>query len=200
LERIQKYQVLTFTLVFFFLFRFVETLIFYFLGQDTFLDELGLSIGFFLLVISVAYLVQWLVVTWVASKYTREKLKEKFYRHPVATVILSFLYITDLPYRLSESNLGSGLFRIINAFEIIIYYAFVSFLWWLLICWISEKIWEQQRFEWTWYKKFIDKIFIFLPPACKFILGLFVALLIFLLLFILFTVVFNYSGADLQNL
>lgn len=200
LKRIRKYQVLTFTLGFLFLFRFAGTLIFYFAGKSTFIEQFGLSIGFFLIAIPAAYLAQWLIATWVASKYTREKLKEKFYRHPIATIIFALLYVTDLPYRLSESDLGGGLFKMINAFEIIIYYAFLSFLWWLLICWISEKIWRKQKFEWGWYKKSIDKIFVFLPPLYKFILGLMVALLIFLLLFVLLAGVFNYSGADLQKL
>ena len=199
LGRIRKYQVLTFTLGFLFLFRFAGTLVFYFVGKSTFIEQFGLSIGFFLIAIPVAYLVQWLVATWVASKYTREKLKEKFYRHPLATIIFAVLYVTDLPYRLSESDLGGGLFKMINAFEIIIYYAFLSFLWWLLICWISEKIWKKQRFMWEWYKKVVDKIFVFLPPLYKFILGLMVALLIFLLLFVLMAGVFNYSGEDLQK-
>jgi len=200
LKRIRKYQVLTFTLAFLFLIRFAGTLIFYFAGQETFIDVFGLGIGFFLIAILAVYLAQWLVATWVASKFTRERLKEKFYRHPIATMIFVLLYVIDLPYRLSESDLSGGLFKMINAFEIIIYYAFLSFLWWLLICWISEKIWKKQKFEWLWYKKSIDKIFVFLPSVYKFILGLMVALLIFLLLFVLFARVFNYSGADLQKL
>jgi len=126
-------------------------------------------------------------------------VNDNFFRHPNATIIFAFLYVTDLPYRLSESDLGGGLFKMINAFEIIIYYAFLSFLWWLLICWISEKIWKKQRFMWEWYKKVVDKIFVFLPPLYKFILGLMVALLIFLLLFVLMAGVFNYSGEDLQK-
>lgn len=200
LKRIRKYQVITFTLAFLFLFRFVGTLIFYFAGQSTFIEQFEFSIGFFLIAIPVAYLVQWLIATWVASKHTREKLKEKFYRHPIATIIFALLYVTDLPYRLSESDLGGGLLKVINAFEIIIYYAFLSLLWWLLISWISKKVWKKQKFEWTWYKKSIDKIFVFLPPVYKFILGSMVALLIFLLLFVLLAGVFNYSGADIQKL
>ena len=76
----------------------------------------------FLIIIPAVYFLQWLIATWVASKYTQESLKEKFYRHPIATIILFISYITDLPYRLSESDLGGGLFKMINAFEIIIYY------------------------------------------------------------------------------
>jgi len=200
LKRIQKYQVLTFTLSFLFLYRFIGTLVFYFAEKETFIENYGLSIGVFLIIIPVVYFLQWLIVIWVASKYTQESLKEKFYRHPIATIILFILYLTDLPYRLSGSDLGIGLFKMINAFEIIIYYASISFLWWMLICWISKKIWRKQKFEWPWYKKIVDKFFIFLPPIYKFILGLMVALLIFLLLFVLFVGVFHYSGNDIQKL
>ena len=200
LKRIRKYQVLTFTLSFLFLYRFAGTLVFYFAGKETFIENYGLSVGIFLIIIPAVYFLQWLIVTWVASKYTQESLKEKFYRHPIATIILFISYITDLPYRLSGSDLGSGLFKMINAFEIIIYYASISFLWWMLICWISKKIWRKQKFEWPWYKKIVDKFFIFLPPIYKFILGLMVALLIFLLLFVLFVGVFHYSGNDIQKL
>ena len=200
LKRIQKYQVLTFTLSFLFLYRFIGTLVFYFAEKETFIENYGLSIGVFLIIIPVVYFLQWLIVIWVASKYTQESLKEKFYRHPIATIILFILYLTDLPYRLSGSDLGIGLFKMINAFEIIIYYASISFLLWMLICWISKKIWRKQKFEWPWYKKIVDKFFIFLPPIYKFILGLMVALLIFLLLFVLFVGVFHYSGNDIQKL
>ena len=200
LKRIQKYQVLTFTLSFLFLYRFIGTLVFYFAEKETFIENYGLSIGVFLIIIPVVYFLQWLIVIWVASKYTQESLKEKFYRHPIATIILFILYLTDLPYRLSGSDLGIGLFKTINAFEIIIYYASISFLLWMLICWISKKIWRKQKFEWPWYKKIVDKFFIFLPPIYKFILGLMVALLIFLLLFVLFVGVFHYSGNDIQKL
>lgn len=186
LKRIRKHQVLTFTLSFLFFYRFVGTLIFYFASKETFIKNYGLSIGIFLIIIPAVYFLQWLIATWVASKYTQESLKDKFYRHPIASIILFISYLTDLPYRLSESDLGGGFFKMINAFEIIIYYAFISFLWWMLVCWISKMVWRKQKFEWSWYKKIIDKIFVFLPPIYKLILGLIVALLIFLLLFVLF--------------
>lgn len=200
IERIKKYQVITFTLGFLFFYRFVGTLVFYFAGKETFLETYNLSIWFFIILIPAIYFIQWLIATWVGTKFTVQTLEEKFYRHPIATIIFSILYLTDLSYRLSESDLGGGLIKFINAFEIIIYYAFISFLWWLLICWISSKIWKKQRFQWNWYKKTIDKIFVFLPPIYKFILGLIVALLVFLILFLLITVVFHYSGSDLKNL
>lgn len=200
LKRIRKHQVLTFTLSFLFFYRFIGTLIFYFASKETFIKNYGLSIGIFLIIIPAVYFLQWLIATWIASKYTQESLKDKFYRHPIASIILFISYLTDLPYRLSESDLGGGFFKIINAFEIIIYYAFISFLWWMLVCWISKMVWRKQKFEWSWYKKIIDKIFVFLPPIYKLILGLIVALLIFLLLLVLFVGVFHYSGSDLKKL
>jgi len=200
IARIKKYQVITFTLGFLFFYRFVGTLIFYFVGKETFLEIYNLSIWFFIISIPVVYFIQWLIATWVASKFTIHTLKEKFYRHPVATIVFTILYLTDLPYRLSGSDLGGGLIKFINAFEIIIYYAFISFLWWLLICWISSKIWKKQRFQWNWYKKTIDKIFIILPLLYKFILGLIVALLLFIILFLLITKIFHYSGSDIMKL
>lgn len=200
LIRIRKYPVLTFTLVFLFIYRFGCTLIFYLAGQSAFIEKSGLNIRFFLIAFPATYLAQWLVATWVASKYTSERLKEKFYRHPIATIIFALLYIINLPFRLTAYNLGPGVFKMINAFEIIIFYAFLSFLWWLLICWISEKIWKQQKFEWTLYNEFIDRIFVLLPPLYKFILALMIALLIFLLIFEVLAAVFNYTGADLQKL
>lgn len=198
--RIKKYQVVTFTLGFLFFYRFAGTLIFYFVGKETFLETYNLSVWFFIIAIPVVYFIQWLIATWVASKFTSETLKEKFYHHPIATIIFIVLYLTDLPYRLSESNLGGGLIKFINAFEIVIYYAFISFLWWLLICWISSKIWKRQRFQWDWYKKTIDKIFIVIPLLYKFILGLIVTLLLFIILFLLITKIFHYSGSDIMKL
>ena len=198
--RIKKYQVISFTLVFLFFYRFVGTLIFYFADKKTFLETYNLSVWFLIIAIPVVYFIQWLIATWVASKFTSETLKEKFYHHPIATIVFIILYLTDLPYRLSGSDLGGGLIKFINAFEIIIYYAFISFLWWLLICWISSKIWKRQRFQWNWYKKTIDRIFIIIPPLYKFILSLIVALLLFIILFLLITKIFHYSGSDIMKL
>jgi len=135
-------------------------------------------------------------VVWVASRFTKETLKEKFIRHPIATIILFILYVTDLPYRLSRYSAGG----IVAIFETIVYYAFVSFLWWLLVCWISSKILKKHRFQWLWYRKSIEMVFVIMPSAYKFILGLIVALILFFVIFILITVVFKYSGQDLKML
>jgi len=196
LKRILKYQVITFTFGFLLLNQVVVFWVTCLTGEDSFLGKLSLKILFAAIGIPLIYFLQWLLVVWIASKFPREKLKEKFLRHPVATIILFVLYITDLPYRLSEYWGGN----IASIFEVIVYYAFISFLWWLLICWISDKIFKKQRFQWNWYRKIVDKIFVFIPPVYKFILGLIVALFVFLILFLLITIVFHYSGADLKNL
>lgn len=200
LKRLKKYQVLTFTLAFLFVYRFVGTLIFYFAGEETFLENSGLGIWFFLIAIPSAYFLQWIVATWVASKNPVKLLQEKFYHHPIATIIISVSFMVDLPYRIFPYESMSGLPWIINIFEVIIYYAFLSFLWWLLACWVSEKIWSGQKFKWGWYKKVIDIIFILLPPIYKSVLGIVFALLVFLLLFRIITNILNYSGSDLQKL
>lgn len=195
-KRIKKYQVITFTFGFLLLYQLTTFLIGYFADKDLFLERFGLNIWFWAIGIPVIYFLQWLLVVWVASKFTKETLKQKCFRHPIATIVLFILYITDLPYILAEYSGGS----IVIIFETIVYYAFVSFLWWLLICWISSKIFKRQRFQWNWYKKTIEKILVLMPIAYKIILGLIVALVLFFVIFILITVVFKYSGQDLKML
>mgnify|MGYP001077294364 CR=1 FL=1 len=196
IKRIKKYQVITFTFGFLLLYQLSTGLIGYFADKDLFLERFGLNIWFWVIGIPVVYFLQWLLVVWVASKFTKETLKQKFFRHPIATIILFILYVTDLPYRLSEYSAGG----IVTIFETIVYYAFVSFLWWLLICWISSKIFKKQRFQWFWYKKVVEQIFVFMPIAYKIILCLIVALILFFVIFILITLVFKYSGQDLKML
>jgi len=196
IKRIKTYQIITFTFGFLLLYRFTTCLIGYFTDKDLFLERFGLNIWFWVVGIPVIYFLQWLLVVCIASRFTKEALKEKFIRHPIATIILFILYVTDLPYRLSEYNAGG----IIVIFETIVYYAFVSFLWWLLVCWISSKIIKKHRFQWLWYRKSIEMVFVIMPIAYKFILGLIVALILFFVIFILITVVFKYSGQDLKTL
>jgi len=140
-----------------------------------------------------------LIVVWVASKLPSQKLNEMFHEHPIPTILFFALYVTDLPYRLSTSNLGTGIWKLTNAFEIIAYYAFVSFLWWLLICWISGKILKNRRFQWNWYKVVIDKMFVIIPVLYKIILGIIVASFIFLALFSFISLFLGYSGQDLKS-
>ena|ERR1700690_4419834 len=196
LKRIIKHQVITFTLGFLLLYQLSAVLISYFTDKQLFLEHFGLNIWILALSIPIIYFLQWLLVVWVASKFPEEKLKQLFLKHPIATIILLIVYITDLPSRLQEFG-GGG---IVPIFETIVYYAFVSFLWWLLICWISSKIFKKQSIQWHWYQKAIDIIFAFMPIVYKFILGSIVAIILFYVLFMLITVLFNYSGKDLKIL
>lgn len=196
IKRIKKYQVITFTFGFLLLYQLTTFLIAYFTDKNLFLEKFSLNIWFWVIILLLIYFLQWLLVVWVASKLPKEKLKQKFLKHPIATIILFIIYVTDLPYRLAGYS-GSG---IVTIFETIAYYAFISFLWWLLICWISSKIFKKQRFQWRWYQKVIEKIFIFMPIAYKIILGLIIAFILFFVIFILITVVFKYSGHDLKKL
>ena len=196
IARIKKFQVITFTFGFLLLNQVIVFWANYLTGKERLFESAGLDILLVLVGIPLIYFLQWLIVVWVASKFTKETLKEKFLRHPIATIILFILLITDLPYRLSGYWGGN----LASVFEVIVYYAFVSFLWWLLVCWISEKIFKKQKFQWNWYRKIVDKVFIIFPPLYKFTLGLLVALFIFIILFLLITLVFHYSGSDLKNL
>lgn len=195
IKKIKKYQVITLTFGFLLFNQFTSIMIAYFTNKDLFLEEFGLNIWFWAIGIPVVYFLQWLLVVWVASKFSKEKLKQKFLKHPIASIILFILYVTGLPYRLSEYG-GN----IIGIFETIIYYAFISFLWWLLVCWVSDKIFKKQKLQWHWYQKVIEKVFVLMPIAYKIILGLIIAFVLFFIIFILTTVVFKYSGQDIKAL
>ncbi len=193
-KRIKKYPLITFTIGFLLLGQLVAVLASYFADKSLFLERYGLNIWFWAIGIPVIYFLQWLLVVYVASKFPREKLKQKFFRHPIATIIMFLLFVTDLPYRLAEYGGGGGWF------ETILFYAFLDFLWWLLVCWISSKIFKKQRFQWKWYQKTIEKIFVILPIAYKIIFGLILTVIIIFIIFLLITVVFKYSGQDLKML
>lgn len=193
--KIKSYPIVIFTLSFLLLYRLFTILLGYFSDKKLFLESLGLNIWFWTISHTIIYFLQWLLVVWVASKLPKEKLKQKFLKHPIVTIILFILYITGLPYRLAEYGDGS-----INIFEIILFYTFVSFFWWLFGCWISSRIFKKQRFQWNWYQKIIENLFIGIPIVYKFILGVIIAIFIFRILFTLLTVVFKYSGQDLKIL
>lgn len=192
ITRIKKYKILTFTLFFILFTRFFGSLISYFTNKQ---------VSFWIIaLLPVIYFITWLIVVWIASKFTYDTLKEKFYCHPILTIVFFILFLIDLPSRLGGSDLGIGLIKTINVFEITLNYVFICFLLWILFCWISKKIWNNKKIKWIFYEKIIDKFFIFLPPIYKIILGLMVAEFIFVLLFALFSGLFNYSGGDLKKL
>lgn len=193
-KRIKKYPLITFTIGFLLLGQLVAVVASYFADRSLFVERYSLNIWFWAISIPIIYFLQWLLVVYVASKFPREKLKQKFFRHPITTITIFILFITDLPYRLAEYGGGGGWF------ETILFYAFTAFLWWLLVCWISSKIFKKQRFQWRWYQKIIEKIFVFLPIAYKIIFGLILTVIIFSIIFLLITVVFKYSGQDLKML
>jgi hypothetical protein len=129
-------------------------------------------------------------------KISKRKIETKILKTPDSNNYPFHFISYYLPYRLAEYS-GGG---IINIFETIVYYAFVSFLWWLLFCWISSKTLKKQKFQWLWYRKAIDIVFVMMPIAYKLILGLIVAMILFFVIFFLITVVFKYSGQDLKVL
>lgn len=194
-KRIKKHQVITFFFGFMLIFRFSTILMVYFADKDLFSEKFVINIWFWAIGIPIIYFLQWLLVVWVASKLPKEKLKQKFLRHPIATIVLFTLYVIDLPYRIAEY---SG--NVVNIFETIVYYAFTSFLLWLFICWISSKIFKKQKAPWRWYEKIIEKTFVFLSVVYKIIFGLIIAIILFFIIFFLITFVFKYSGQDLKKL
>lgn len=196
LKKIKKYQVISFTFGFLVCYHFTRILIAYFSDRSIFVEIFDFNIWFWLIGIPAFYYLQWLLVVWIASKFTKEKLKQKFLRHPIVTISLFILYVIDLPYRL----VGYGRGGIVIIFETIVYYAFISFLWWLLVCWISSKIFKKQRFQWSWYQNVIEKLTVLTPIAYKIILGLIVSFILFYILFVTISVIFKYSGQDLKLL
>jgi len=200
-QRVRKYQITTLTFVFITVYRLGLFSTLYLIDPETFVQVFRFDIWVFLVALPLVYFLGWLLVTWVASKHSVFSLKEKFYRHPIATIILSALYLWDLSFRISEYSLGPGFFNyMINTFELVVFYAFLSFLWWLAVCWFSEKLWRKQRFSFNWYQKTVDILFAVTPPLYKFVLGLIISLVVLVTLFVSLSSVLNYSGEDLLKL
>ena len=200
LDKIKNNQIITFTFAFLLVYRFITTLFSFLANRQLFLESFKLDIWFFIIAIPILYFFQWLVVIWVASRFPAQRLKDKFYKHPITAIGFLILYLIDLPYRLSKADLGVGIWKLTNAFETVVYYAFISFFWWLLICWISSKLWKHQKYQWTWYRVLIDKIFVVMPIIFKVVLGLIVASFLFIVLFGLISMLSGYSGQDLKSI
>lgn len=197
IKKISSHQTITFTFFFLFFYRFFSSLILYFNNKQEFIEEFHFDVWLLIIFLPIIYFLQWLLVIWVASKFTKETLKIRFFRHPILTIIFFVIYIVDLPLRLKDYSL----IYFVPTFETIMYYAFVSFFWWLLACWISSKVFKKnQETNWSWYKKIIDKVFDLAPTIYKITLGLIVSLILFTLIIYLFASIFQYSGEDLRIL
>lgn len=203
INRVKRYPIIIFTCIFLFLKSVIGTSLLYFHDQESFIETMEISFWGCILLSLVTYTLLWLLITWVASKFSSEKLKQKFYKHPIATITLSLLYLIGLPYQLSIYSSGSGLWKITSYFETIAYFAFVQVLWWLLVCKISRAIFKKQRYQWIWYKKIINNAFQIIPWLYKTVLYL---LVIGCTLIIILAVIFNIfeflapSAKDLQKL
>ena len=192
---VRKHQVTTLTLSFFFLYQLATVVFAQLSSPSSLLETSGLSIGPLVLILILLYLLQWIIAIWALSKLG-PKTKERLYRHPIATIFVVLVFITDLPSRVLES----GSFALINALETAVFYGFLSFLIWSLICWISEKIWRKSSAPWGWYKSAVDKASAFLPPAYKVILSILIAITIFMSLFAVLGGLFGYNAADWNQL
>lgn len=154
LQKIEKYPVITFTHGFLLLITLFRE-----------------SMDIWFWTIPVMYILNWLLVVWVVSKFPKDELQQKLLRHPIATIVLFINYIINPPFG------GGG-----DSVEFFVFKAFSIFLWWLLICWLSSKIFKKQRFQWYWYKKVIERIFVAITIIHKIILSLlnFITFLLFL--------------------
>jgi len=197
ITRIKKYQIITITMAFLLLYRTFDHLIYYFKEGNSPYQAIGLNIWLVLSLHIVVYILQWLILTWIASKYTAQSLKEKIYGHPIITLILLVIYLHELPYRYANSSLGSNL---VGIFELTIYYAFLFYIYWLIICWLSKLIWKRQRYQWIWYNKLVDKLIVIIPIIYKFLLGIIISIVVFINLFTILTRITNYSGVDIWKL
>lgn len=192
---VKKHQVATLTLSFFFLYQLASVLFAQLSDSSSLPETFGLSVGPLVLILTLVYPLQWIIVVWALSKLG-PRTKERLYRHPIATIFVSLVFITDLPSRVLEG----GSFTVMNAIETAVFYGFFSFLIWNLICWISEKIWRKPTPPWGWYKSVVDKASAFLPPAYKVILSILIAITIFVSLFAVLGGLFGYNAADWNQL
>lgn len=194
LNLIKQYKVINFSFGLFLLNRLIYLLEPYFINKEVLISvnpsneifNIANNIWFFIISEVVSYFFIWLLIIFIASRFTKDSLKQKTFNHPLVTIIIFIIYITDLPYKIYKYG-GN----IISFVDIAVYYAFLFFCWWLLICWISSKIFKKQKLQWNWYKKIIEKIFLVTPIFYKIILGILVGVFLFSLLLILISGIFR---------
>lgn len=192
---VKKHQVTTLTLSFFFLYQLATVVFAQLSDPSSLLETSGLSVGPLVLLLILVYLLQWAIAVWALSKIG-PKTKERLYRHPIATIFVALVFVTDVPSRVLEG----GSFTVMSALETAVFYGFLSFLIWNLLCWIAEKIWRKPSAPWGWYKFAVDKANAFLPPAYKVILSILIAITIFVSLFAVLGGLFGYDAADWNQL
>lgn len=200
MKYIQLYPVVTFTVLFLFLFRFGSFLVLYFFDKERFSEYFGLSLFPALAIATATYFVQWIIVVLLFSKYSKERIKTRLLEHPYITSFLTSLYLWGLLQRLVWTEVGGGILGAINAFETIVYYAVVSFIWWILFTWISKKIWKKRESDISWYRKSVEFLLAYLSPVYKVILGAVVVYFLFSIIPSMLALMFGYSGSDLQKL
>lgn len=193
-RKVKKYPVISLTVGFLYLGHLFAVCGSYFIDRGYFIENYGSNVWIWGFGLTAFDFLLWALVVYIASKFPKDKLKEKFLRHPLATIVLFGLFVTDLPYRLLEYGGGGGWF------ETTLFYSFLFFLYWLLVCWISSKIFKKKRFQWVWYRKVIDLAFIIMPVIYKIVFGLILTIIIVFVIFVIMTFVFQYSGQDLQIL
>ena len=197
-RKIKQYPIATFTMVLSFFYNlliFISMIIFE--EPDSQHSPLSDNILIIIVTIPILYFIQWLLVIFVMTKHPRDKLESRFLDHPVITIIFFILFIFELPYRIIEKLGGFFVLQIMSSFDVVLYWAFIFFLWWLLFSWISKKFYKTRKYNWNFYNKIINMIFHWIFPVYKYLIAILASLFIFSVLFILISLMLGYSGQDL---
>jgi hypothetical protein len=150
---------INFIFITFLFFRFIEELYFYIEGQNSFIQG---DYGIVFLVLIFCFFI-YKITYWLNKRYSKEIIKRKAFLHPIATSLLlityGFLVFDTLLNDFYWSGSGIPLISALNsALMVIGFYFLFFFIFWLILCYISEKILKDQNIRWGWYKNIIIKL------------------------------------------
>jgi hypothetical protein len=202
-KTILQFQVWSFTILLLMVNALANSIVINNSNKETFSillkETYGMDFLTLLIVIPLLYALFWFLGIWILTKNTASKFYEKLIRHPIISIILLISFLVDLPFRIPRLSEIVYISKSVHIFESIISYGFIIFLWWLLFCYLSNLLIKSQIL-WKWYKRLIDKIFIFAPGFYKVVLGIISVLFIFKITIYVLYNVFNYSGHDIEKL
>ncbi|MFB6182227.1 MAG: hypothetical protein ABEJ24_05025 [Candidatus Magasanikbacteria bacterium] len=180
-NRAKKYKVTTLTILLLSLAFFSMVL----LGKNPNFGT-NLSTTTTLIAAFISYLLIWLLITFIISKYPKRIFVKRLKNHPVVTLIFGGGFIVNLPFLLSKISPAGWFAKVLNE-------SFLVFLWWLFFTWVSKKVWRFNIFSWDWYRKAIDKITPYTHKFYKIILY-FAAVLYFLSIIYIFGTKMGYMS------
>lgn len=152
---------INFIFITFLFFRFIEELYFYVEGQNSLIQG-DYGIAFLVLIF---YFFIYKITYWLNKRYSKKIIKRKAFSHPIATSLLlityGFLVSDTLLNDFYWSGVGISLISALtsaSALMIVGFYFLFFFIFWLILCYISEKILKDQNIRWGWYKSIIIKL------------------------------------------